>query len=106
MSGTQIFAYRQLILLQLPLHLLVSILTRKNTGSSPLTLITCGLALHSWLFIEIQFNGEFAFVKSDKIVNPMKNIFLTNLNIFIYIMLCFLIKYLWMSLKSSTSITL
>ena len=58
-----------------------------------LILTTCGFVLHSWLFTEIQLNGitfnEFAFVKSDKIVNPMKNTFLTNLNIFIYIMLFF-----------------
>ena len=53
-----------------------------------LTLTICGLALHSWLFIEIQFN-ELALVKSDKIVSPMKNTFLTNLNIFIYTMLFF-----------------
>ena len=60
----------------------------KNTGSSPLTLTTCGLVLHSWLFNEIAFK-ELAFVKSDKIVNPMKNTFVTNLNIFIYTMLFF-----------------
>ena len=43
--------------------------------------------------MEIQLNGiafnEFAFVKLHKIVNPMKNTFLTNLNIFIYTMLFF-----------------
>ena len=39
-----------------------------------LTLTTYGLALHAWLFIEIQLK-EFAFVKPDKIVNPMKNAF-------------------------------
>ena len=39
-----------------------------------LTLTTCGLVLHSWLFIEIQLN-EFAFVKPDKIVNPQKTLF-------------------------------
>ena len=59
-----------------------------------LTLTTCGLALHYWFFIEIQFNREFAFVKFDKIVNPMKNNFLTNLNILIYTTLFFFIKYL------------
>ena len=32
----------------------------KNTGSSPLPLISCGLVLYSWLFIEIQLN-EIAF---------------------------------------------
>ena len=53
-----------------------------------LTLTTYGLVLHSWLFIETQVN-EFAFVKSDKIVNLMKNTILTNLNIFIYIMFFF-----------------
>ena len=72
-----------------------------------LTLTTCGFVLHSWLFTEIQLNGitfnELAFVKSDKIVNPMKNTFLTNPNIFIYAMLFFFIKYLRMSLVSSTS---
>ena len=66
-------------------------------------LTTCGLVLHSWFFIKIQLNGEFAFAKFDKIVNPMKKTFLTNLNIFIYTMLLFFIKYLWMSLISSTS---
>ena len=59
-----------------------------------LTLTTWGLGLHSWFFIEIQFNGiafngEFAFVKFDKIVISMKNTFWTNLNIFIYTMLFF-----------------
>ena len=75
----------------------------EKTGSSPLTLTTCGLVLHSWLFIEIQLN-EFAFVKLDKIVNPMKNTFLTNPNIFIYTISFFFIKYLWMSLIASTSV--
>ena len=65
----------------------------KNTGSSPLTLITRGLVLHSSLFIEIQLN-ELAFVKLDKIVNPAKNTLLTNPDIFIYTMLFFFIKYL------------
>ena len=45
-SGTQIFAYGWLILLQLPTHLLVLILNGKKAGSSPLTLTTCGLVLH------------------------------------------------------------
>ena len=45
------------------------------------TLTICGLVLHSWLIIEIRLN-EFAFVKSDKIVNPMKNTFGTNLKYF------------------------
>ena len=43
----------------------------KTTGSSPLTLTTCGLVLHSSLFIEIKLN-EFAVVKLDKNVNPAK----------------------------------
>ena len=60
----------------------------EKTGSSPLTLTTCGLVLHSWLFIEIQLK-EFPFVRLDKIMNPSKNTFLTNLNIFIYTMLFF-----------------
>ena len=81
------------MLLQLPLHLLVSILNVKkyqiitiniNNFQSYFTLLT---------FIEIQLN-ELALVKLDKIANPMKNTFLTNLNIFIYTMLFFFIKYL------------
>ena len=68
-----------------------------------LTLITCNLALHYWFFIEIQLNG-IAFMKFEKIVNPMKNNFSTNPNIFIYIMLFSFIKYWWMSLISSTSV--
>ena len=57
--------------MQLPLHLPALILNGKNTGSSQLTLTTCSLVLHSWLFIEIELN-EFAFVKSDKSVNSKK----------------------------------
>ena len=61
---------------------IVSIINGKNTGSSPLTLTTCGLVLHFWFFIQIQLNGiafkELAFVKSDKIVNPRKSGFLIN----------------------------
>ena len=72
-SGTQIFAYGWLILLQLLLHLLVLILNG-NTCSSPLTLRTCGLVLNAWLFIEIRIN-EFTLVKLDKIVNPTKKHF-------------------------------
>ena len=45
-----------------------------------LIVIISGLALHARLFIEIQLN-EFAFVKPDRIVNPIKNTFLINLNI-------------------------
>ena len=41
----------------------------------------------------MQFNGiafsGFTFVKFEKIVNPMKNTFLTNLNVFIYTMIFF-----------------
>ena len=73
-SETHSFAYVLLMLMQLPLHLLVLILKGKNTGSSPLTLIICGLSLHSWLFIEIQLN-EIALVKVDKNANPVKNPF-------------------------------
>ena len=68
-----------------------------------LTLTICGLALQIWLFIEKKLS-EFTFVKVDRIVNPTKNGFLINLNIFIYTMLIFFIKYLWMSLISSTSV--
>ena len=92
-----------MILLQLPLRLLVSILNGKNTSSSPITWTTSSLAVHSWLFIEIELN-EFAFAKSDKIVKATKNNLLTNLNILIYTMLFFFIKYFWMSLISSTSV--
>ena len=70
-----------------------------------LTLIIFGLVIHSWLIIEIELN-EFAFVKSDKIVNLMKNTSWTNLNILIYKTFFFSIKYLWMSLISSTSVAL
>ena len=75
-----------------------------------LTFIISGLALHSWLFIEIQLNGialnELAFLKFDRIVNPIKNTFLTNPNTLIYTMSFFFIKYLWMSLISSIAIEL
>ena len=56
-SGIHNFAYGSLILLQLPLHLLVLILKRKNTGSLLLTLAIYGLLLLSWSFIEVRFNG-------------------------------------------------
>ena len=89
-------------------------------GLSLLTLTISGLALHDWLFIEIQLNGTavnlvvfseavligIVFMKLDRIVNPVKNTFLINPNIFIYTMSFFFIKYLWMSLISSTSATL
>ena len=68
-----------------------------------LTLIISGLALHAWLIIEIQLK-ELAFVKIDKIANPTKNTFLTNPNIFIYTMLFFFIKHLWISTIWSTSV--
>ena len=102
-SGTPIFAYAALILLQLPLHLFVLILKELNIGLLLQTLIISGLDLHDWLLIEIQIN-EFTIVKLDKIVNPIKNTFLPNLNIFIYTISFFFIKYLWMSLTSSTSV--
>ena len=57
-------------------------LIEKNTCSSLLTLTIQDLNLHFLLFIEIQRN-EFTLVKLDKIVNPTKNTFLTNWNIFI-----------------------
>ena len=69
---------------------------RVNIGLLLFILITCGLVLHSWFFIEIQLKGiasnGITFMKFDKIVNPTKNTFLTNLNIFIYIMLFFSLK--------------
>ena len=80
-----------------------------------LTLIISGLALHGWLFIEIQLNGiafnlvvfsgavldGIVFMKFDRIINPVKNTFLTNPNIFIYTISFFFIEHLWMSLTSS-----
>ena len=56
-SGTHIFAYGSLIILQLPLHLLVLILTEQNVGSSLLPLRIYDLILHSSLFIEAHFQG-------------------------------------------------
>ena len=53
----------------------------KEKGSTPLTLTTCGLVLHSLLFIEIQLN-EFAFVKLDKIANPTKKHFFNKSKFF------------------------
>ena len=73
-SGTHNFEDGLLVLLQLPLHLLVSILKGKNTGSSPLRLTICGLTLQSWLFIEIQLS-EFMPFKVDENANPVKNTF-------------------------------
>ena len=45
-SGTYMFAYGSLILLQLPLHLLVLIIKGQERGSSLLTLTISGLTLH------------------------------------------------------------
>ena len=63
-----------------------------------LTLTTCGLVLHSWFFIEVQFNGialnGITLVKFYRIVNPMKNTLLTNPHIFIYTMSFIFIKHL------------
>ena len=82
-SGTHIFAYETLILLQLPLHLLALILKGKKTGSSLLTLTISGLTLHSLLFIEIHFN-EFTVDKvHPKNIIAETNVSYTNLNIFI-----------------------
>ena len=62
-------------------------------GLSLLTLTISGLALHGWLLIEIRLNlfafklvvfSGAVFMKLDRIVNPVKNTFLTNPNIFIY----------------------
>ena len=87
-------------------------------GISLLTLTISGPALHGWLLIEIQLNlfefnlvvfsgavlNGIVFMKLDRIVNPAKNTFLTNPNIFIYTISFFFIKYLWMFLISSTSV--
>ena len=66
-----------------PLHLLVLILRRKYTESSPLTLTICGLTLHSWLFIEIQRN-IFTLVRVNKHGNPVKKHLLINPSILLY----------------------
>ena len=77
-----------------------------------LTLTISGLALHGWLLIEIQlnlfvFNGGVlngtVLMKLDRIVNPIKNTFLTNPNTFIYTVI-FFIKYLSMSFILSSAI--
>ena len=74
-----------------------------------LTLIISGLALQIWLLIEIQLNGiafnGIAFVKFDRIVNPIKNTILTKSNNFHLHYVIFFIKYLGMSTISSTSVT-
>ena len=82
-SGTHLFAYGSLLLLQLPLHLLVLILKGYNTGSSLLTLTICGYTLHSWLVMEIQLN-IFTHVKVDNNANPVKKHFLISWNILLY----------------------
>ena len=69
-SGTHILAHGSLILLQLPLYLLVLILKGKNTGLLLLTLTIAGLALHAWLFIEIQ-PKEVVLTKLDKNNEPI-----------------------------------
>ena len=70
----------------------------EKTGSSPLTLMTCGLVLHSSLLIEIQLSGiafnEFAFAKPDKIVNPAKNNFFNKSKHLHLHYVIFFIKYL------------
>ena len=104
-SGTHIFAYGSLILLQLQLHLLVLILKRWKTGSLLLTLTISGLTLHIWLVIEIHLSGVAANKFTlDKIVNPVKSIFFYKPNHF-YIILFFFIKYLWLSKILSTAIS-
>ena len=87
-SGTHNFAYRSLILLQLPLQLLVLILKGKNTSLSTLRLIICGLTLHSLLFIEIQLN-EFTLVKVDKDANHVKKHILISPNILLHYVILF-----------------
>ena len=64
-------------MLQQPLHLLILILKGKNTGSLLLALTICGLASHSWLFIEMQLNGaalnKFTLVKIDRNTRKINN---------------------------------
>ena len=81
-SGTHLFAYGSLLLLQLPLHLLVLELKGYNTGSSLLTLTICGYTLHSWLVMEIQLN-IFTHVKVDNNANPVKKTFFYKLKHFV-----------------------
>ena len=80
---------------------------KKKTGSSPLTLTTCGLVLHSLLLIEIQLNGisskDFAFVELNEIVNHTKNTFLTKPNIFIYKIIQISIKACFFILSADQS---
>ena len=66
---------------------------RKKNKIIPLTLITCGLTLYSWFFIEIQLNGT-AFnkcirAKVDKNANPVKKHFLINASILLYYVILF-----------------
>ena len=79
-SATHNFAYGLLILLQLPSHLLTSILKGKNT--------VCGLTLHSCLFSEIQIK-IFTLFKVDKKGNPVKKHLLINSNIMLYNVILF-----------------
>ena len=87
-SATHSFAYGLLILLQLPSHLLTSILKGKNTVSSLLALTICGLTLHSCLFSEIQIK-IFTLFKVDKKGNPVKKHLLINSNIMLYNVILF-----------------
>ena len=58
-----------------------------------LTLIILGLALHGWLFLEIQVNVV-ALTMFDKNNDPMKKHFLINLNIlYVALQLVFLNTY-------------
>ena len=83
-SGTHIFPYGSLMLLQLPPYLLALILKGKTAGSSLLTLTISGLTLNYWLFIEIRFN-EFTLGKLQlKNIIAEINIFFTNSNIIYY----------------------
>ena len=87
-SATHNLAYGLLILLQLPSHLLTSILKGKNTVSSLLTLTICGLTLHSCLFSEIQIK-IFTLFKVNKKGNPVKKHHLINSNIMLYNVILF-----------------
>ena len=102
-TETQILAYGSLILLQLPIHFFILILKGQNIGLILLLLIIYGLTLDSWFFIEIHFN---TFVKFNKTVNTKTKTFLTKLNILIYTILFFFIKYLWIFSISEVVIAL
>ena len=88
-SGTHNFASGLLTLLHLPLPLLVLTLKGKNTGSSPLKLTICGLALHFWLFIKIQLN-EFMPVQVDKNTSPVRKHLLINPRILLHYVIFFI----------------